>query len=565
MLIYYNCYIFKNTNINFFLYFRLSYVHLSGQDPSDRRRQLSKGRHLSLLQQLPWDGLVYLGASGSGILATVLLSSTNMVEQQRTTLHDLYLVTFYVAFAPVGILDIIAFFKKGLKCERLLKTFALGTALCVHAALFIIQARHGRMADVLLMAAIVISVIAAFAGFLAPQAHIVLGLSMTVQGTWLLQMSSSEAVEEGSEWVTIYFAWHLLVVSFIYTVLLLLKERRENLKLLENDQDKFASLKSKTSNTSTQLTEAPPTTNAIEEGIMNDSFLRKQMPVYNSNSSAIIPSGLIVLPDQATARDKAATLDECQVSVASSSNETASHQSHQSHQGQHHQLRRTEIRTSLKPRHSTTTNNSPALSQAVTNTSSPAPSTASTALSHHTVSETMEKAAAAKRLQQQQQQIRQLQQKLHQDDEQRLARLHQQNHKEEQQSNNHHYSSNNASDKHSESQSKIQDSDTEQQDSSAVYENTILGQPKLSLELNRSIDLEHNPVYSSQEETAKPSIDNITAGPNTVVNRQSSIDSPAVVECEPFDRISPIDEYNTLSRHVQSVRASIKLKESGFI
>ena len=38
-----------------------------------------------------------------------------------------------------------------------------------------------------------------------------------------------------------------------------------------------------------------------------------------------------------------------------------------------------------------------------------------------------------------------------------------------------------------------------------------------------------------------------------------------VVESEPFDRISPIEEYNTLSRHVQSVRRSIKLKESKFV
>ena len=40
---------------------------------------------------------------------------------------------------------------------------------------------------------------------------------------------------------------------------------------------------------------------------------------------------------------------------------------------------------------------------------------------------------------------------------------------------------------------------------------------------------------------------------------------PPVVEAEPVDRISPIDEYNTLSRHIQSVRASIKLKESRII
>jgi hypothetical protein len=40
---------------------------------------------------------------------------------------------------------------------------------------------------------------------------------------------------------------------------------------------------------------------------------------------------------------------------------------------------------------------------------------------------------------------------------------------------------------------------------------------------------------------------------------------PPVVEAEPVDRISPIEEYNTLSRHIQSVRASIKLKESRII
>jgi hypothetical protein len=40
---------------------------------------------------------------------------------------------------------------------------------------------------------------------------------------------------------------------------------------------------------------------------------------------------------------------------------------------------------------------------------------------------------------------------------------------------------------------------------------------------------------------------------------------PQVVESEPVDRISPIEEYNTLCRHIQSVRASIKLKESRII
>ena len=38
-----------------------------------------------------------------------------------------------------------------------------------------------------------------------------------------------------------------------------------------------------------------------------------------------------------------------------------------------------------------------------------------------------------------------------------------------------------------------------------------------------------------------------------------------LVDAEPVDRISPIEEFNTLNRHVDKVRASIKLKESKFV
>ena len=422
----------------------------------------------SILRNLPWDGIIYLGASGTGILLTVLLSS----NYERTAINDLYLVTFYVAFAPHGILDIIAYFKKGLKCEKLLKTFSLGTALCVHAALFIMQARHGRIADVLQMSAIIVSVFSAFGTFFVRHAAVVLGMSLMVQGTWLLQMVGE--LEEGSEWAQIYFAWHLLVISLIFTTILLFKERREILKV-QTDQEKFASLKSKTSNTTTTTT-APHVDTSM--GKLDESFLRKQMPVY---SNTTIPSGLVVLPD------KVSTVNECQLSVSSRLTDDG-------------QLRRTEIRTSFKPRHPVVV--------------SPAPSTASTALSQQLSDD---KAAVQQNTKQQ---LKQLQQMLHHEDEksskiqlEKSANLHKQNFKEEQQK-----SSDNIL-----NQLDDEPNTDSEHSGSAVYENTILGQ-------KTSMDFE-----------------------------------PNIVESEPFDRISPIDEYNTLSRHVQSVRASIKLKESGFI
>ena len=113
-----------------------------------------------------------------------------------------------------------------------------------------------------------------------------------------------------------------------------------------------------------------------------------------------------------------------------------------------------------------------------------------------------------------------------------------------------------------------QDTDSENQDN-VVYENTHLAP-------NIPHNIVNNCIYSAvnkqQSQQEKSSNEPLKKSANENVKKSSKIsnnnneDYPVkIVESEPFDRISPIEEYNTLSRHVHSVRASIKLKESKFV
>ena len=451
------------------------YIYGAGRSLEGRS---SGSKNRSLLRTLPWDGILFLGCSGSGIILTVLLSS----NYDQTAVSDLYTLTFYVAWSLYGVLDVFAYFRR-LSRLPALRQLALCSALATEAVLYILPLQAGNMADILQMAAIVVSAIAAFGAFIEPKCNIVVAISLMLQGTWRIHTTGGM---EQSEWIQIYFSWHLLVISFTYFVLVIVQGRRENKNTDESttDESKFASLKS--SVPSTVTTDSP----------LDESFLQKQMPVYSA--SAAPPSGLSVLPSAGLRR--AASTDLLKLPTVADEREGLRTVSSTSTEPCSDQLRRTEIRTSFKPRHpvvlsppqqkrhpvspsyeqshamSPAGSRHPVLSSRLGEHSvaiprindhpvaSPAPSTTSTALSS-------------------------LQ---HYEDKQQQQQQQQQHHQQQQ---------------HQQKQ--------EEEYKDIVYENTVLG--------------------------------------------------PMVVESEPFDRISPIEEYNTLSRHVQSVRASIKLKESGII
>ena len=112
-----------------------------------------------------------------------------------------------------------------------------------------------------------------------------------------------------------------------------------------------------------------------------------------------------------------------------------------------------------------------------------------------------------------------------------------------------------------------QDTDSDNQDN-VVYENTHLAPNIPHNIVNNCIYSAVNKQQSQQEKSSnEPSkkSSNENAQKFSKINNNNEDYPVNIVESEPFDRISPIEEYNTLSRHVHSVRASIKLKESKFV
>ena len=407
-----------------------------------------------MLRSLPWDGIVFLGSAGTGIILTVLLSD----NQEKTALNDIYLVTFYVAFSLYGIIDIVTHFRKGLKCEKLVKTFSLGTALVVEAVLYILRVEDGNMANILQMATIVVAAISAFGAFFDVHANIVLGISLLLQGTWLLQISGE--IKE-TEWIQIYFSWHLIIISLVFFILILVRESADKTGDLDNTNSKFSSLKSKLSNPSTHLTDT-------EHNSLDNSFLQKQMPVYSNTE---IPSGLSVLPNPVNLSPTPCSV----LSMVSNLDEKEGVESEH--------IRRSEMRSSVRPNLSQIQNKN----RIVT---SP------------------------------------LQQ----------------------------YRNNHVSDP-------------------AVSSHNTTRHSSVSPGLSRdcvSYPSSSNPVVSPAPSTTSTSLSLVKneegSSPDQIVYENTHLaPTPNIIESEPFDRISPIDEYNTLSRHVQSVRASIKLKESNIV
>ena len=114
------------------------------------------------MRHLPWDGIIYLGCSGTGILLTVLLAQ----NYEKTAVKDIYSVTFYLTFALYGIIDTIAYLKKSfVLCEKLLKFLSLFVALIVDAVLYVENLQTGHIGDVLQMATIVAAVFSTLGAF----------------------------------------------------------------------------------------------------------------------------------------------------------------------------------------------------------------------------------------------------------------------------------------------------------------------------------------------------------------------------------------------------------------
>ena len=284
-------------------YFRFSFVHLISQPLTTKSNQTkssktsARGRTGGFLRNLPWDGIIYLGASGTGILLTVLLAQS----YEKTAVKDIYSVTFYLSFALYGTIDTVSYLKKGFVCEKLLKFLSLFIALVVDAVLYIENLQTGHVADVLQMATIITAALSTIGAFFNNSMALMVGITLTLHGTWMLHSASLDTIE--GSWIGIYFCWHLIVISLAFFIIIIIKTKRSAPELKSTETDsKFSSLKSAISTPSTQLTDSE-----IEKGsnnLMDNSFLQKQMPVYNVSSDAPL-AGLSVLPSGSSADSNA--------------------------------------------------------------------------------------------------------------------------------------------------------------------------------------------------------------------------------------------------------------------
>ena len=286
--------------IVFFIYFRFSYVHLLSKAFSSSQKAGLKpaNKPSGFLSKLPWDGIIYLGSSGTGILLTVLLAQS----YEKTAVKDIYSVTFYLSFALYGTVDTISYLKKGFVCEKFLKFLSLFVALIVDAVLYIENLQAGHVADFLQMATIIAAAFSTIGAFFNADLALLVGIALTLHGTWLLHSAGIDKTE--SSWIGIYFCWHLIIISLVFFIIMIIKSRKsstEASKGLISSDSKFSSLKSAISTPSTALTSAEDRSNSTDH--LDSSFLQKQMPVF-SNSKAPV-AGLSVLPSASSAASSA--------------------------------------------------------------------------------------------------------------------------------------------------------------------------------------------------------------------------------------------------------------------
>ena len=253
----------------------MSYVYIYGEPENQENLKTAKmEKQRNLLWNLPWDGVVFLGLSGTGIILTVLLSP----HHEKMAAGDLNLVTFYIGFSLYGILDIIINFNKEIQHQTLLRYLCLGVALMVNGVLHIQEVQKGRMADVLTMVTIAVALFSILVITMGIKANALLVICLMLQGTWRMH----SAFIEDHEWTQLYFSWHLIIISLAYLVLISIQRQKEVSLDSECHESKFSSLQSQ----STHRTEVKD---------LNYSFLEKQMPVYCTTGA---PSGLSVLDTQ---------------------------------------------------------------------------------------------------------------------------------------------------------------------------------------------------------------------------------------------------------------------------
>ena len=431
------------------------------------------------LAALPWAGLVTLATAGTAILLTVIISppsaatSAAMFEEtgdeaaawDASPTNSLSLVTTYLAFSLSGLLEVGRYFRP-LSVGRSPHLVSMSRCLAyLVEAILLLGGNHQLEADRGLQ------LLAAFAGCLAaglevwrPVARVVTAATSLLQGTWLLHhhhhvVSTSVTSEAG--WTRLYFAWHIITISVLYSTVAALVLRRtgraaEDIEAKgdrglgkgpadreQAGRQQFSSLRSVPGTTSTLVSVVSRPDSELDE-----SFLQKQMPVY---SNTMVPTtGLSVLP-------------------SSNSNH----------------------------------NNKNNISRDILTTTTAASSSLPPAAVSTPFDERTPRAAAAA------------------------------------------------------------GSTTKSPTPTAAAEEAA--EAVLAV---RTVQLASPAPSTASTATCSPDV-GISSSAATYllggVGLSPAPWPPVVVEAEPVDRISPSEEYNTLSRHIQSVRASIKLKESRII
>merc|ERR1719322_1055396 len=177
-----------------------------------------------LTSSLPVAPLASLLFSGVSIILTVLLPTPQMSlsveEQEQQQIDLLQKVTLYLVFSLSGLLSTISFYSS-LPLPRHLPLLATCLAFFLEAATL---PSKSNLLHIAVLACLLLSVARLLlSSSTTSSSSLLLCLLTQCQGSWIIHLSQAPPAPT---WTATYFSWHLLGVFAVYTILLLLIQRR---------------------------------------------------------------------------------------------------------------------------------------------------------------------------------------------------------------------------------------------------------------------------------------------------------------------------------------------------